>query len=67
MKTMKRVLRALFIRIIFMAYSLMCIWRITFVSDNKYFWLMMISIGFLLIETAILLWLRAGKEFRGYK
>jgi hypothetical protein len=64
---MKRVLRALFIRIIFMAYSLMCIWRITFVSDNKYFWLMMISIGFLLIETAILLWLRAGKEFRGYK
>jgi hypothetical protein len=60
-----RILRALIVRVIFMAYSLLCIWRVTFVSDNKYYWLMIISIGFLLIETAILLWLRAGKEFRG--
>jgi hypothetical protein len=60
-----RILRALTVRVIFMAYSLLCIWRVTFVSDNKYYWLMIISIGFLLIETAILLWLRAGKEFRG--
>lgn len=65
MNTLIRVLRALFIRIIFMAYSLLCIWRITFVSDNKLYWLMMVSIGLLLIETAILIWLRAGKEFKG--
>jgi hypothetical protein len=43
----------------------MCIWRVTYISDNKYYWLMMIGVGFLLIETGILLWLRSGKEFRG--
>jgi hypothetical protein len=48
-----------------MAYSLLCIWRVTYISENKFFWLMMISVGFMIIETAILVWLRAGKEFRG--
>ncbi|CAF0912561.1 unnamed protein product [Brachionus calyciflorus] len=65
MRAFMRVVRALFIRLMFIAYMLLCIWRVTFVSDNKYYWLMIISVGFLLIETAILLWLRAGKEFRG--
>ena len=65
MKTFLRILRALLIRLVFMGYSLLCIWRVTFISDNKYYWLMMMSVGLLLIETAILLWLRAGKEFRG--
>lgn len=66
MKPVRRILRALFIRLVFIAYSLICIWRVTYVSDNKYYWLMMVGVGFLLVETGILLWLRGGKEFRGY-
>lgn len=65
MQAFLRVIRALFIRLMFIAYMLLCIWRVTFVSENKYYWLMIVSVGFLLIETGVLLWLRAGKEFRG--
>lgn len=67
MNKAKRILRALLIRLVFIAYSLMCIWRVTYISDNKYYWLMMIGVGFLLVETGILMWLRDGKEFRGYE
>lgn len=65
-KVYYRVLQALFIRLLYLAYALGCIWRATYVSDNKYYWLMMVGIGFLLIETGILIWLREGREFKGF-
>ena len=66
MKTGLRILRAIFIRMVFIAYSLLCIWRVTVISANNLYWLMLISVLLMLIETAIVVWLRTGKEFEGW-
>lgn len=65
MKILLRILRAIFIRMVFIAFSLLCIWRVTVISANNLYWLMLISVLLMLIETAIVVWLRTGKEFEG--
>jgi hypothetical protein len=65
MKQVTRVTSALFIRLLFIAYGLLCVWRVAYITANGYYWLMLISIGFLLVETGIVVWLRCGKEFQG--
>lgn len=49
-----------------MLFCLLCIYRVRLYSDNKYYWLMMASIGCLLVEAAAIVWIRLGKEFNGF-
>lgn len=67
MKTLIRVSVALTWRAIYMLFSLLCMYRVRINTDNKFFWAMMLSMLFLMVETAAIVWVRIGKEFRGFQ
>ncbi|UJR21620.1 hypothetical protein I4U23_024698 [Adineta vaga] len=45
-------------------HGLLCAWRVVDTNDNQYCWVILVGLGFLLIETGIVVWLRNGREFR---
>jgi hypothetical protein len=48
------------------AHGLICAWRVVDTNDNQYCWVILVGLGFLLIETGIVVWLRNGREFKTY-
>ncbi|CAF0803592.1 unnamed protein product [Adineta ricciae] len=46
------------------AHGLVCSWRVIDTNDNQYCWIILIGLGFLLVETGVVIWLRNGHEFK---
>jgi hypothetical protein len=49
-----------------LAHGLICAWRVVDTNDNQYCWIILVGLGFLLVETGIVIWLRNGQEFKTY-
>ncbi|CAF1173505.1 unnamed protein product [Rotaria sordida] len=45
-------------------HGLICAWRVVETNDNQYCWVILVGLGFLLVETGIVVWLRNGREFK---
>jgi len=56
-------LKAIIVRLVFAVHSLVSIYRVVEAYQNPYYWLLLISLVGLLIETVITLVKRAGKEW----
>ena len=56
-------LKAILVRLVFAVHSLVTIYRVVEAYQNTYYWLLLISLLGLLIETVITLVKRAGKEW----
>ncbi|CAF1162185.1 unnamed protein product [Didymodactylos carnosus] len=59
-----KIVKALLIRIALIAHGLICAWRVVDTNDNQYCWVILVGLGFLLVETGIVIWLRNGQEFK---
>jgi len=49
-----------------LAHGLLCAWRVVDTNDNQYCWVILVGLGFLLVETGVVIWLRNGREFKTY-
>ncbi|CAF1035094.1 unnamed protein product [Adineta steineri] len=56
--------KSLLVRVFLVVHGLICTWRVVDINDNQYCWVILVGLGFLLIETGIVLWLRNGREFK---
>ncbi|CAF4639071.1 unnamed protein product, partial [Rotaria sp. Silwood2] len=45
-------------------HGLICAWRVVDTNENQYCWVILVGLGFLLVETGIVVWLRNGREFK---
>jgi hypothetical protein len=60
------IVKSLLVRVILLAHGLICAWRVVDTNDNQYCWIILVGLGFLLVETGIVIWLRNGQEFKTY-
>jgi hypothetical protein len=60
------IVKSLLVRVFLIAHGLICAWRVVDTNDNQYCWVILVGLGFLLIETGIVVWLRNGREFKTY-
>ena len=58
------VVKSLLVRVFLLAHGLIWAWRVVDTHDNQYCWIVLIGLGFLLIETGVVIWLRNGHEFK---
>ncbi|CAF1300245.1 unnamed protein product [Rotaria magnacalcarata] len=58
------IVKSLLVRVFLLAHGLLCTWRVIDTSDNQYCWIILAGLGFLLVETGIVIWLRNGHEFK---
>ncbi|CAF3278440.1 unnamed protein product [Rotaria socialis] len=58
------IVKSLLVRVLLIAHGLFCTWRVVETNDNQYCWVIVVGLGFLLVETAVVLWLRNGREFK---
>lgn len=61
-----RVFRALFIRIVFIIHSILGVWQVTDLKNDKWFWYLCIPLFFLVFETVVTLSLRKNLEWNWY-
>jgi hypothetical protein len=60
------IVKSLLVRVFLLAHGLICAWRVIDTNDNQYCWIILVGLGFLLVETGIVIWLRNGQEFKTY-
>ncbi len=60
------IVKSLLVRVILLAHGLVCAWRVVDTNDNQYCWIILVGLGFLLVETGVVIWLRNGQEFKTY-
>jgi len=58
------IVKSLLVRVFLLAHGLICAWRVVDTNDNQYCWVVLVGLGFLLVETGIVIWLRSGREFK---
>ncbi|CAF1005525.1 unnamed protein product [Rotaria sp. Silwood1] len=58
------IVKSLLVRVFLIAHGLICAWRVVDTNDNQYCWVILVGLGFLLVETGIVVWLRNGREFK---
>jgi hypothetical protein len=61
------IVKSLLVRVFLIAHGLICAWRVVDTNDNQYCWVILVGLGFLLVETGIVIWLRNGREFKTYE
>jgi hypothetical protein len=61
------IVKSLLVRVFLIVHGLICAWRVVDTNDNQYCWVILVGLGFLLIETGIVVWLRNGREFKTYE
>jgi hypothetical protein len=61
------IVKSLLVRVFLIAHGLICAWRVVDTNDNQYCWVILVGLGFLLVETGIVVWLRNGREFKTYE
>ncbi len=60
------IVKSLLVRVFLLAHGLLCAWRVVDTNDNQYCWVILVGLGFLLVETGVVIWLRNGREFKTY-
>lgn len=60
------IVKSLLVRVFLIAHGLICAWRVVDTIENQFCWVILVGLGFLLIETFIVTWLRHGREFKTY-
>ncbi|CAF0852419.1 unnamed protein product [Adineta ricciae] len=58
------IVKSLLVRVLLIIHGLVCAWRVVDTNDNQYCWVILVGLGFLLVETGVVVWLRNGREFR---
>ncbi|CAF2419925.1 unnamed protein product [Rotaria sp. Silwood2] len=58
------IVKSLLVRVFLLAHGLICTWRVIDTNENQYCWIILVGLGFLLVETGIVIWLRNGREFK---
>ena len=66
MKKLERILRFLFIRLIFMVYCLLCVWRVLLITKDNQYWFLLIFVLGIVIESGIILWIRQAYELKSF-
>lgn len=61
------IVKSLFVRVLLILHGLVCTWRVVDTNENQYCWVILVGLGFLLVETGVVVWLRNGREFKTYK
>ena len=60
------IVRSLLVRVFLLAHGLICAWRVVDANENQACWVILVGLGFLLVETGIILCLRQGREYKTY-
>lgn len=66
MKKLERILRFLFIRLVFMVYCLLCVWKVLLITKDNQYWFLLVFILGIVIESGLMLWLRQAYEFKQF-
>ncbi|CAF0828060.1 unnamed protein product [Rotaria sp. Silwood1] len=59
-----KIVKSLLVRVFLLAHGLISTWRVIDTNENQYCWIILVGLGFLLVETGIVIWLRNGREFK---
>ena len=61
------IVKSLLVRVFLIIHGLICAWRVVDSNNNQYGWVILVGLGFLLVESSIVIWLRNGREFKTYE
>ena len=57
------IVKTLLVRAFLVVHGLICAWRVVETSNNSYAWVILVGLGFLCVETVVLIGFRHGREY----